>query len=314
MWQWQRSAGTGMPSWSDISDADEASYTPVTADEGMVLRAKVSYDDAIGSARSAVSASTQKVGKPGEVSLNSTAPVVGVALAATLTDPDGNLADHVWQWESSPGVGLPSWESLSGAAARYTPVAGDAGGLLRATVVYTDGSGAERMARSAPTGRVDQLGIVTVSPQTPVVGKAVKATLSDPDRMETNQRWRWERSPYGTESELVRTVIAGAQTSSYTPVASDDSGKLLRVTVSYDDGTGTGRTATSSATERVDRAGTLLMSPSPPVAGQAVTATLTDLDGMVSNEVWKWERSPRADTPDWEVITGSYDQRLHAEC
>ena len=33
VWQWQRAAGTGTPSWSDISDADEASYTPVAADE-----------------------------------------------------------------------------------------------------------------------------------------------------------------------------------------------------------------------------------------------------------------------------------------
>ena len=278
----------------------------MAADEGKLLRTMVSYDDAIGSARSAVSASTQTVGKPGEVSLDSTIPVVGDELTATLTDTDGSLADHVWQWESSPGVGLPSWESLSGAAAvSYTPVASDAGKRLRVVVTYTDGSGAGRIARSAPTGRVDQLGIVTVSPQMPVVGKAVKATLSDPDGMETNQVWRWGRSPYGTKSELVWTAIAGAQTSSYTPVASEDSGKVLRVVVTYDDGTGTGRAATSSATERVDREGVVAVSPSPPVAGQAVTATLTDADGMVSNQVWKWERSPRMGTPDWEVITGA---------
>ena len=305
VWQWQSSVSTGTPSWTDVSDADAAAYTPVAADEGKLLRTMVSYDDAIGSSRNVISASTQKVGKPGEVSLDATIPVAGDELTATLTDPDGSLADHVWQWESSSGVGLPSWESLSGAAAvSYTPVASDAGGLLRATVVYTDGSGSGRMAGSAPTGRVDQLGIVTVSPQTPVVGKAVKATLSDADGMETNQFWRWERSLYGTESELVWTVIAGAQTSSYTPVASDDAGMLLRVVVTYDDGTGTGRTATSSATERVDRAGTLSVDPSPPVAGQAVTATLTDLDGVVSIEVWKWERSPRTGTPDWEEISG----------
>ena len=142
-----------------------------------------------------------------------------------------------------------------------------------------------------------------MSPQTPVVGKAVKATLSDPDGMETNQRWRWERSPYGTDSELVWTVIAGAQTNSYIPVVAEDSGKLLRVMVIYDDGTGMGRTATSSATERVDREGMLELTPSSPVAGQAMTATLTDADGMVSNQVWKWERSSRAGTPDWKVIT-----------
>ena len=56
----------------------------------------MSYDDVIGSARSAVSGSTQKVGKPSEVSLDSTIPVVGVALAATLPDADGSVADQVW--------------------------------------------------------------------------------------------------------------------------------------------------------------------------------------------------------------------------
>ena len=218
------------------------------------------------------------------------------------------------QWESSPGVGLPSWESVSGAAASYTPVAEDAGKRLRVVVAYTDGSGSRRMAGSAPTGRVNQLGTVTISPQTPVVGKAVKATLSDPDGTKTNQVWRWERSPYGTESELVWTAITGAQTSSYTPVASEDSGKVLRVRVSYDDGTGTRRTATSSATERVDRAGVLSVDPSPPVAGQAVTATLTDLDGMVSNEVW--ELGTVAEDG-YAGLGGDHwgdDRRLHADC
>ena len=86
------------------------------------------------------------------------------------------------------------------------------------------------MAGSAPTGRVDQLGIVTVLPQTPVVGKAVKATLSDPDGMEDESECGGGR---GHRTELSRNwcglVIAGAQTSSYTPVASEDSGKVLRV-------------------------------------------------------------------------------------
>ena len=259
----------------------------------------------------AVSTSTQKVGKPGEVSLDSIIPVVGDELTATLTDADGSVADQVWQWESSSAQPDPVWSSIAGAnSATYTPVASDAGKRLHVVVAYTDGSGSGRMAAALASMRVDQRGTVSVKSRNmmvdmPEVGVWQDAELIDPDGMVDNEVWRWEISPYGTESELVWTVIAGAQTSSYTPVASDDSGKLLRVRVSYDDGTGTGRTATSSATERVDRAGTLLMSPSPPVAGQAVTATLTDLDGMVSNEVWKWERSPRAGTPDWEVITGA---------
>ena len=80
---------------------------------------------------------------------------------------------------------------------------------------------------------------------------------------------------------------------------------LLRVVVTYDDRTGSGRTAISDATERVDQEGTLTLRPSLPVAGVAVTATLADPDGMLANHVWKWERSPRAGTPDWEVIIGA---------
>ena len=91
------------------------SYTPVAADEGMALRAAVSYDDAIGSARSAVSASTQKVGKPGEVSLDATIPVVDVALAATLTDADGTVADQVWQWKSSSAQSDLVWSPITDA-------------------------------------------------------------------------------------------------------------------------------------------------------------------------------------------------------
>ena len=54
IWQWQSSVSTGTPLWSDISDADEASYTPRAADEEMALRAMVSYDDEVGTGRSAI--------------------------------------------------------------------------------------------------------------------------------------------------------------------------------------------------------------------------------------------------------------------
>ena len=34
VWRWQRSPNAGTPSWSDITDASDASYTPTTPDEG----------------------------------------------------------------------------------------------------------------------------------------------------------------------------------------------------------------------------------------------------------------------------------------
>ena len=266
-WQWQSSPSTGTPAWSDVSNATSATYTPVTGDEGKLLRAAMSYGDAVGSGRNATSAATQKIGKAGVVSLDSTGPVVGEAVTARLADGDGSVAGEAWQWQSSPGGLTPIWTDIADATSNsYTPVSGDAGRLLRVGVTYTDGSGSGRIATSVATGKVDQLGTVTVSPDPPLVGKSARAALTDADGSIVNQVWRWERSP-GT-GDLVWTTISGATTSTYRPTAADDAGKKLRAVVTYDDGTGTGRTASSATSKRVDQKGTLTVSPSFPVAGR----------------------------------------------
>ena len=291
-WKWQSSPSMPTPAWSDISNAASTTYTVVIGDEGKLLRAMVSYGDAIGSGRSAVSMATLKVGKAGVVSLDSTAPVVGELLTATLADGDGSVANEAWVWESSPWQKNPVWSAIDGAtASSYTPLDGDAGRLLRATVSYSDGSGVGRTARSGATRRVDTRGSVTVAPDPPVVGKSVRATLSDADGSITNEVWKWERSPETGNREW--STISGARSNSYRPTAADDAGKLLRAAVTYDDGVGTGRSATSGATKRVDREGVVTLSPSPPVAGEIVTGTLADADGNITNEAWKWERSVR---------------------
>ena len=146
---------------------------------------------------------TLKVGKAGVVSLDSTTPVVGQLLTATLTDGDGSVSSREWKWESSPWQENPVWSAIDGAtAASYTPVAGDGGHLLRVTVVYSDGSGAGRVARSGATGRVDTPGSVAVAPDPPLVGKSVRAALTDADGSIINKSWRWERSPGTGDPDL----------------------------------------------------------------------------------------------------------------
>ena len=157
------------------------------------------------------------------------------------------------------------------------------------------------MAGSAPTGRVDQLGIVTVPPQTPVVGKAVKATLSDPDGMEANQVWRWERSSGMGVGPW--EVIEGTQSVIYTPVAPYDVGEVLRVTVTYDDKIWTGRTVVSPPTDRVNQRGAVGLSSNVPDVGVQLTATLTDPDGMVTNAEWQW--SPSSGMQSWSDVAGA---------
>ena len=56
-WQWARSAD-GSTGWTNISGATSASYTPVSADEGMYLRATAAYTDAEASGQTAVAVTT----------------------------------------------------------------------------------------------------------------------------------------------------------------------------------------------------------------------------------------------------------------
>ena len=100
---------------------------------------------------------------PGTVSLSSMHPVVGVALTASLTDPDGSISGITWQWASSDTSGGTYINiNISGAmSASYTPVEADEGDYLRATASYTDGhgSGNTAFAKTAMTAAPVMLAI-----------------------------------------------------------------------------------------------------------------------------------------------------------
>lgn len=91
--------------------------------------------------------------QPGSVSLSSTSPIVGTAVAATVSDPDGGVSSTTWQWQNKTSGG--EWTDISDAtAASYTPVSGDVGKTLRATATYTDNAATGNTATSAETGTV----------------------------------------------------------------------------------------------------------------------------------------------------------------
>ena len=120
----------------------------------------IATDDApvpLPSAGYAVAITVTNVDEDGVVTLApGTAPKVGVEITATLSDPDGGETNHVWQWESSPN-GTDTWTTISSAtAATYTPMSGDTGNQLRATVTYTDTLGPNKTAMSAATVAVTE--------------------------------------------------------------------------------------------------------------------------------------------------------------
>ena len=59
-WQWEKSSN-GSTGWTDIQGATSASYTPGESDAGIFLRATASYDDAVGTGKSAQAATSSGV-------------------------------------------------------------------------------------------------------------------------------------------------------------------------------------------------------------------------------------------------------------
>ena len=86
----------------------------------------------------------------------------------------------------------------------------------------------------------DEAGVLSV-PGTPRVDSALSASLSDPDGAVTSVTWTWESSSDGN----TWTTIAGATAASYTPVVAD-LGRQLRVTASYTDPQGAGKSAVAT--------------------------------------------------------------------
>ena len=74
-WSWESSPN--MSSWGPINGADTDAYEPVTADVGNYLRATASYDDALGSGKSAqvVSANRVRAAPTGTNALPQFAPI-----------------------------------------------------------------------------------------------------------------------------------------------------------------------------------------------------------------------------------------------
>ena len=108
-----------------------------------------------------VDVSVTNVEEAGSVSLSSTAPQVGTAITATLSDPDGSISNLRWRWLlfSASGTADETGEEVEGAngtglTSTYTPTQVLAGRKLRARALYDDGHGTGKRAQSAKTNAV----------------------------------------------------------------------------------------------------------------------------------------------------------------
>ena len=127
----------------------------------------------------------------------------------------------------------------------------DAGGdnEYRVTVQASDGEHTGTRALTVTVENAEETGTISLSSEQPQVGTQLTATLTDPDGSITGRSWKWERSP----NRSSWTAISGAATAQYTPVGGDLD-YYLRVTASYTDGHGAGKSVAATADHRVEAA------------------------------------------------------------
>ena len=116
-----------------------------------------------------------------------------------------------------------------------SPADADTDNTYMVTVKANDGTYMVTHGVTVTVTNVDDPGAVSLSSQTPVVGIALTASLTDADGEITGMKWQWASE--NTDGTFADIAGAGATSDSYTP-ADADVGKRLRATASYTDGHG----------------------------------------------------------------------------
>ena len=246
-----------------------------------------------------VTVTVGNVDEQGTVTLNPDRPLVGTALTASLTDPDGGVTGETWRWSRSDAAD-GTFTGIRGATrASYTPVEADEGMYLKITVTYTDGHGPNktatasamvpppsnsppRFSETAPTRSIAENSAAGTA-----VGAPVRAT--DPDR------------------DSLTYTLGGSDAATFS--IGRTSGQLMaRAALDYetkpsysvgvtarDNRGGSDTTTVAVAVTNVEEQGTVTLNPDRPLVGTALTASLTDPDGGVTGETWRWSRSDAAD-------------------
>ena len=236
--------------------------------------------------------SVENVDEPGSVSLSAGSPRSGETLSASLTDPDGSVSTLSWRWQRSTEDG--GWEDIPGATAPdYTPGAGDVGRRLQAVAAYDDGSGEGRTAQAAtgepvrndpPEFSTDTANLAVDENTAPGAAVGDPITAADPNGDDVTYSLSGS-TDFTVDPQTGQIGVAegaaldheAAGTHSLTLQAEDIHGDQDEISVTV-------------SVNNLDEAGTLTISHGDLRAGSALTASLEDPDGSISNRTWQWRR------------------------
>ena len=273
----------------------------------------------------------------GEVLLSTAQPVVGAVVVATLTDPDiVNLQDGKkvrWLVASSITRDSSIWETMAnvettGTTFEYTPVVEDIGRYLRFNANYWD---QQNDSASYTESAISENQILPEpgSNLPPVFDDGSSVTLEVPEDAATGANVGDEVSAMDDNGDTLTYGLVGADSSKFGISSTsgqitvlndgvldyesrDSYGAQVRVRDGKDvDGipeTGevwdTYIQVTIKVTN-VEEAGTVELSSNEPMVEEAVTASLTDPDGSITNLIWQWQTADTAESETWADITGA---------
>ena len=262
-----------------------------------------------------ITVAVTNVDETGVVALSSLQPEVDVPLTAALSDPDGDVSEVTWLWESSQD-GATEWTLITGATSdSYTPVDTDTGTYLRVTASYTDGEGLGKSASSTSHFVVRESHPPGHGPEFP--------------DSETGARSIHENTGPGTnvgppvsaideEGHLLTYTLSGVDAPAFNVVRS--SGQLVTrahldheardsysMTLTASDPTNAHDTISVTVTvTNVEEEGTLTLSTPQPQVDQELEAYLDDPDHDVSDVSWVWEMSQ--DRVGWTAIDNALSE------
>ena len=292
-WVLSRNTDVNANNWVEVSntssDSKEFTYSPVDADVGNFLQFKAVYRDKydntqersvyVNTDNAVVAAPTNGApvfdeGSSAARSLSEDAEsLANLGDPVEATDPEGDTISYGLEDTMSGLFKISSTGQIQVDNNSTLDFETTSEYVLRAWVsdskdVDSNDDGGEidsYIEVTVTVTNVDEAGVVELNSDSPLVTKALEASLIDPDGTDGEPTWQWQRAD--TFNASTWTDLNDATANSYTPTPGDV-GKFLRALASYDDNQGTGKQASSTARNAVQRNDN-----QPPAFAEGETAT-----------------------------------------
>ena len=253
-----------------------------------------------------VTINVTNIEEPGSVSLSASQPQLGVALTATLTDPDGGINGQIWQWARGD-TASGTFANISGAtSSSYSPVQDDVGKYLRLSVTYTDTLGSGKSA----TKTTDNAVVATVTNQAPAFSTAARTltvaenpgsgtvlgTISATDLDNDTLTYSVSGADLAAFNEdfTLNTGTGQITVKSGATIDFESKPSYTVTLTATDPDSDTGTVTVTINVTNVEEPGSVSLSASQPQLGVSLTATLTDPDGGITGQIWQWARGDTA--------------------